>query len=55
MDFGFGNIQRVGDQRNGSFVDIAELILQGMQNRQQRARQMLQFPDAGESPIRVPN
>lgn len=34
MNFGIRDIECGGDQRNGGWVDIAELILQGMQDRE---------------------
>ena len=42
VHFGLRNIQRVGDQGDGSLVDIAEFLLQCMQNRQKRAGKLLQ-------------
>ena len=37
VHLGAGEIQRLGNQRLGRFVDVAERLLQGVQNRQQRA------------------
>ena len=37
--------QRVGDQRDGELVDIAELVLQGVQDRQRRPGKVLQTID----------
>ena len=45
VHFGVGDIERVGDQRDGGLIDVSELFLQCMQNRQQRAGQVLQFPN----------
>ena len=36
--FGSRDVERVGDQRNGGVVDVAELLLQIVQDRQRRAR-----------------
>ena len=43
MHFGARDIQRFRDHRLGGLVDVAECLLQGVQDRQQRA---LQGPDA---------
>ena len=36
VDLGAGDIESLGDQRLGGFVDIAEFLLQSVQDRQQR-------------------
>ena len=36
VHLGAGDVQRLGDHRLGGFVDIAELLLQSVQDRQQR-------------------
>ena len=34
MNFGMGDIERVGNQRNGGHIYIPKLILEGMQDRE---------------------
>ncbi len=46
VHFGVRKIERAGDQRNRGLIDVAELFLQCVQNRQQGAGQALQFLDA---------
>ena len=36
VDLGARQIERLGDQRHGRFGDVAERLLQGVQDRQQR-------------------
>ncbi len=54
VDFGPRAVQRSSDQRLGRLVDVAEFILQGVKDRQQRAVQVQQFPDALLRHLRVP-
>jgi hypothetical protein len=54
VDFGPRTVQGSGDQRLGGLVDAAEFLLQGVQNGQQRAVQMQQFPDALARQIGIP-
>ena len=46
VDLGLGNIQRFGNQWNGSLVDVSKLLLQCMQNRKEGSGELLQLPDA---------
>jgi hypothetical protein len=46
MDFGMGKIEGIRDERNGSLIDVAKLILKGVEDREQGARQVLQFADS---------
>ena len=54
MHFGARDVERFGDQRFGSFVDIAELLLQRVQDQQQRTFAIKAFPDAGQRDVLVP-
>ena len=36
VDLGAGNVQLLGDHRLGGLVDVAELLLQSVEDRQQR-------------------
>ena len=54
MHFGARDVERFGDQRFGSFVDVAELLLQRVQDRQQRTFAIKAFPNAGQRDILVP-
>ena len=49
VHLGAGDVQRLGDQRLGSLVDVAELVLQSVQNRQQRAFAIEVLANAGEA------
>ena len=54
MHLGAGDIQGLGNQRFGRFVDVAELLLQGVQNRQQRAFAIQAFPNALQRDLFIP-
>ncbi len=54
MHFGVREVERVGDQWSSGGVDISELLLQCMQNREQSARQAFQFPNPSLRPVRIP-
>ena len=54
MHFGARDIQRFGDQRLGGFVDVAELLLQGVQDRQQRAFKAAVLGDDLRGSFRAP-
>ena len=54
MDLGARQVQRVGDQRHGGRIHIAELLLQRVQDRQQRARHVLPLGDQRLRRARVP-
>ena len=54
MDFGPRAVERSSDERLGGLVHVAEFVLQGLQNGQQRAIQMDQFPDALLRQIGIP-
>jgi hypothetical protein len=49
VHFGAAEIERVGQQRHRRRIDIAELLLQGVQHRQQRAGQQ---PALGDQALR---
>ena len=51
MHLGAGNIQGIGDQGFGRFVDIAKLLLQSVQDRQHRAFEIEAAPNSLESDI----
>jgi hypothetical protein len=46
VDFGPRAVERFGNERFRRLVDVAELLLQGMQDRQQCAVEVQLFPDA---------
>ena len=49
VHFGPGDIQRLGDQRLGGRIDVAELLLQRVQDRQQRAFAIEVLANAGNA------
>jgi hypothetical protein len=55
VDIGLGNVQRAGEHRNRSFVDISEILLKRMQNREQRSRNLRELFDCEACSFRVPN
>ena len=54
MHLGAGDVQRVGDQRLGRLVDIAELGLQGVQDRQERTFAVRKFANERLGDLRIP-
>ena len=54
VDLGAGDVQLLGDHRLGGFVDIAELLLQRVQDRQQRAFNALMLPNDLRGSFRAP-
>ena len=54
VHLGAGEVQGLGDQRLGGFVDIAELLLQGVQDRQQRTFAIKAAPDTRKRDVLVP-
>ena len=54
VHFGARDVQRLGDQRLGRFIDVAELLLQGVQDRQQRAFAIQAFPNALQRDLFIP-
>ena len=54
MDLGARDVQRFGDHRFGGLVDVAEGLLQGVQDRQQRALKAQMLPDDLRGSFRAP-
>lgn len=54
VHLGAGKIESVGDQRNRGVIQVAELVLQSVQDRQEGAGEVLQLPDPNQGSIRVP-
>ncbi len=54
VHFGVRDVQRAGEHGCRRWIDISELFLQGMQDRKQSAGQVLQFPNPGLGPVRIP-
>ena len=54
VHLGAGDIERLGDQRLGRFVDIAKFLLQSVQDRQHRAFEIEAAPNSLESDIFIP-
>ena len=54
VDFGVGEVQGAGDERDGGFIDVAELVLQGVEDRQQATGQALEFLNARKRQILRP-
>jgi hypothetical protein len=54
MDFGAGDVQFFRDDRLSGFVDVAELLLQRVQDRQQRAFNALMLPNDLRGSFRAP-
>src|SRR5262249_9379140 len=53
-DFGVRDVQCAGDQRDGGFVDVAELLLKSVEDRKQGTGKPLAFLNERESPVGVP-
>ena len=54
VHLGAGDVQGLGNQRFRGFVDIAELLLQGVQHRQQRTFAIKAAPDTRKRDVLVP-
>jgi hypothetical protein len=54
VHLGAGNIQNFGDEWLGRFIDIAELLLQGVEDRQQRSLAIEASANALQREFRVP-
>ncbi len=46
VNFSVREIEGIRDDRNGSFIDVAKLILKGVEDREQGTGQVLQFADS---------
>jgi hypothetical protein len=55
VHLGARDVQRFGDQRLGGFLDIAELLLQRVEDRQKRTFAIEAFPNALKRDILVPS
>ena len=54
MNFGTRAVERSSDERLGGLVDVAEFVLQGLQNGQQRAIHLAVLRNDFASAIRTP-
>src|SRR5258708_7149089 len=55
VDVGVRQVQSFRDQRDGSLIDVSELFLQRVQNRQKSAGKLLQIPDSRKRAVGVPD
>lgn len=54
VHFGVRYVERVGDDGHRGLIDVSELFLQGVEDWEERAGEVLEFPDAGEREVGVP-